>query len=229
MWSEIWGTLVWGSGAAVPAMGPVGWAFLVGVLLGVALVVSRRLPLRTRVLGVASLVVLVPLVSLGVPNTFVNGTVADADEVNANFQSVEALEDRFAIVQGMADVRTMSSTYVDVAGRTITYDKQSATSLLKVTWQDSFGLLKSESGNTACLWRLLMDGSPVGGEMHSYSDGSSGWRIWPGSMQWLLPGVAAGSHTFQLQTEMGSGATQCLHGWVNGAQQNFLMVEERGL
>ena len=88
MWSEMWGTMVWGS-VSVPLLGPLGLLVL-GALLGTtATVLGRTRPWVAR--AAASLgIVVVPLVAIAasVPNTFVNGTVADADEVNANFSAL---------------------------------------------------------------------------------------------------------------------------------------------
>ena len=89
---ENWGTMVWGDALAVPA---VGWLGL-GVLgLGLAATAAWTLRKRRPGLGLPLLLVLlaVPLVvvagTVSVPNTFVNGEVADADQVNANFDAVE--------------------------------------------------------------------------------------------------------------------------------------------
>ncbi len=87
MWGDDWGTMIWGGGAPVPTLGPLGW-LLLGALMGAAVVLYRRPILKTGTALALVALVLVPLVALAVtlPNTFVNGTVADADEVNENFQ-----------------------------------------------------------------------------------------------------------------------------------------------
>jgi hypothetical protein len=86
MWSEDWSTMIWGSNF-VPMMSPLGL-----VMLALALMVLGKilLSLRTKkpFFGFALVaIVIAPLVTIAVtvPNTFVNGSVADADEVNANF------------------------------------------------------------------------------------------------------------------------------------------------
>ena len=97
MWGEDWGTMIW-SGIPVPMMGPLGWTFLLGALVG-ALVILYRKPLSKAKTAVALLVIaLVPLIAIGqvtLPNTFTNGTVADADEVNANFDALLEESARF--------------------------------------------------------------------------------------------------------------------------------------
>lgn len=97
MWGENWGSMIWGGAATVPLTTSAGW-ILLGMLLGAGVVVLRRPPSKaattTALVGVA----LAPLVALAVtlPHSFTNGTVADANEVNANFTAladgVSALE-----------------------------------------------------------------------------------------------------------------------------------------
>lgn len=89
MWEQDWGTMIWGGGAQVPTMGPFGW-LLLGALVGAAGVLYRR-PLSKAGTAVALLAIgVVPLSALAVPHLFTNGTVADADEVNANFADIES-------------------------------------------------------------------------------------------------------------------------------------------
>jgi hypothetical protein len=133
---------------------------------------------------------------------------------------------RYAIARNFPDVRNTSSSYADLTGRTVTYVKQSPGTLLKVTYEDTFGINMTGINNTACQWQLLMDGTPVGRQHSSHSSAATGWRIWPGNLQWALPSVSAGAHTFQVQAAMSTGASSCLNGWINGSQENFLLVEE---
>ena len=91
MWSQNWGEMIWGVGTAVPGLSPIS-LLLVGVLLiGVATIfLHRRQSALTA--GLFAVFVVIPLSawagSVALPNTFTNGTVADADEVNANFQAL---------------------------------------------------------------------------------------------------------------------------------------------
>jgi hypothetical protein len=88
MWAKNWGQMVWGTALAVPGLG--FWAtLLLGALL--ALVAVRFLP-RMRpwptALVVVSFALLVPIAARALPFTFTNGTVADANQVNADFAAV---------------------------------------------------------------------------------------------------------------------------------------------
>ena len=133
----------------------------------------------------------------------------------------------FAVTRNMGDVRTSAAAWTTVAGRSVTYVKQSATSPLIVTYEDSVGFLMV-SHAPSCRWRLLMDGAPAGLEKWHHASTGTGWRIWSGSFKWFLPSVAAGSHTFLLQSYMDVGASQCLNGWSDGSQENFFLVQELG-
>jgi hypothetical protein len=89
MWGQNWGQLVWGKAAAVPVLGWWG-ALLLGAVLGVLGVrFLRKVPPRTAAWFVMALALLIPLAAAAnLPFTFTNGTVADANQVNANFAAV---------------------------------------------------------------------------------------------------------------------------------------------
>ncbi|MGH0031026.1 MAG: hypothetical protein ACQGVC_14625 [Myxococcota bacterium] len=100
MWNQLWGQMSWGT-AVVPGPGA-------GALLGVALAMllvgwwaTRRRAVRplAALLLVSGLAVPIAVyATVTLPYTFSNGSVADADEVNANFAAlvaaVEANQDR---------------------------------------------------------------------------------------------------------------------------------------
>lgn len=105
MWGEDWGIMIWGGAAAVPTLGPIGLAFLAGLLLGSAAFARRTRRIRgIAVIGLlaAALVPLVALASVELPHTFTNGTTADADEVNANFQAILDESARFHLNPSVA-------------------------------------------------------------------------------------------------------------------------------
>jgi len=89
---ENWGTMEWGESLSVPGLGLLGMLVLA---MGIAITAAWTLRKRRPGLMLPLLLVLlaVPLVvaaeTLSVPNVFVNGTVADADQVNENFNNVE--------------------------------------------------------------------------------------------------------------------------------------------
>jgi hypothetical protein len=134
----------------------------------------------------------------------------------------------WAIVRNMGDFRNTDTAWVDVPGRTVTYAKQSSASPIKISYQDTVGYVMTGGHEWSCRWRLLMDGNPVGREQWHHSGQATGWRIDSKTMTWFIPGgVAAGSHTFKLQSIRNPAAAgQCLNGWAGGQQQNFFLVEE---
>ena len=89
-WGENWGTMVWGSVAAVPTMGWLGGALLVGLLVGVGM---RRMGGRAgAALGLLLALGYAPVAeaqTVSVPNTLTNGSVAEADAMNENFAELE--------------------------------------------------------------------------------------------------------------------------------------------
>ncbi len=88
---ENWGVLVWGDALSIPGLGLLGLTVLATGLAATAgwTLRKRRPALRltfSLVLLVIPLAVAAGMVSL--PHTFTTGTVADADQVNANFTAV---------------------------------------------------------------------------------------------------------------------------------------------
>jgi hypothetical protein len=87
--------MVWGTTAAAAVPATTFWGLLlVGVVIGAVGVRALR-GTRPRTLGVLGLALglMMPIVARAVPppNTFTNGTVADANLVNANFTAVSSI------------------------------------------------------------------------------------------------------------------------------------------
>jgi hypothetical protein len=88
MWALKWGQMIWGQASAAPALGFWG-AMLLGAVLGALGVRSLR-GSRPRTVGIVALAlaILLPVSARALPFTFTNGTVADANQVNANFAAL---------------------------------------------------------------------------------------------------------------------------------------------
>lgn len=96
-WGENWGEMAWGvSASPVPAL-PAVWLLLAGLVTGAALVLLVQR--RPRIAALLTALALVPPMAaqagVTVPHIFVMGTVADADEVNANFSVLEGFTNLF--------------------------------------------------------------------------------------------------------------------------------------
>jgi hypothetical protein len=115
-WGEDWGTMVWGAApVGVPTLGLLGLGLLSLALAAGAVFSLRR---RAWTMSVLLVALAIPLAAVASPitglNTFSNGTTADANEVNANFDAVEtavndndsritAVESETATAQSTAD------------------------------------------------------------------------------------------------------------------------------
>ena len=136
-WGENWGVMVWGAAApaAVPSIDGIGLGLLALVLIGLAI---RGLRSRAT-LGLMVLASFVGAADLAeaqvtIPNTFTNGEVADAGEVNANFSALANALDvtvpsSFAN-SGIADANQVNSNFdvLKTAVDTFTNDLAAATS-----------------------------------------------------------------------------------------------------
>ena len=163
-WGENWGEMVWGSSAppaAVPMTGWPGLFLLLTVLLVTALWKMNRIP---RQVGLTlSVFLLVPV--LIAPHistwtgtnwyTFINGEVADANEVNGNF---EALADALDVTvpnsfanSGIADANEINSNFeaIRTAVDTFTSNAAAATAATDTAFSNGVASVDITSDNAA--------------------------------------------------------------------------------
>ena len=89
-WGQNWGTMIWGQSAPsyqVPFMDGMGLIISALVIAVIGLVSMR---FGSKRMAAFLVVLLAPITAITVPSlvTFTNGTVADATQVNANFQAI---------------------------------------------------------------------------------------------------------------------------------------------
>ena len=88
-WGGLWGEMLWGPIARVPALGVVGTLVLASLVGATAFRVLRRRSSRAGVVMLASLLALpASVLAVSVPHLFFNGTAAQAEEVNENFSEL---------------------------------------------------------------------------------------------------------------------------------------------
>ncbi|MEM7466590.1 MAG: hypothetical protein AAF387_06855 [Pseudomonadota bacterium] len=124
MWSENWGEMIWGGGSSVMQIPFGAWGLLpLGILFGVSAVYTLR-GRHTRLLPflVLTFVPVVSVIAANVPHLFQNGTTADANQVNENFDAllstVMALEDRIASLESALEVSNNGD--VTLSGNNVT-------------------------------------------------------------------------------------------------------------
>ena len=122
---------------------------------------------------------------------------------------------------------TMSSWIQSHAGsgRTLTYTKTRATSVLRITYQDTLG--SYANGYDRCRWRILVDTTQVAYFSDADLQYGTAWRMHNATHTALAAGVKPGKHTITVQSMMVPGGSECLMGW--NTSQNFLAAEEVGL
>jgi hypothetical protein len=113
---ENWGEMIWGqSVSAVPSLEGAGVALLAAVLLVAA---AWRLRRRSVVASLFTLALALPLTVravdlVPVPNTFSNGSVANPEEVNANFDGLELGSNILLFLSGSAETVTVPHEFSD--------------------------------------------------------------------------------------------------------------------
>ena len=133
MWgTDSWGEMLWGGVQAVPLMGPFGFlAMALCFLVGGWVMQSRHRTRWLTHLTVTALLV-VPLAAVAavtLPHSFTDGTVAEAEQVNANFDALVTEVNSLTHVWGQVDATGavvegtgFTSTRLSTGRYQITYD-----------------------------------------------------------------------------------------------------------
>ena len=118
----------------------------------------------------------------------------------------------------------LPSVWYLLPNRTVNFTKASATSKLRITYQDTLGT--KASAINACHWRFLMDDvTQVASFSDSDVDGSVAWRMHNGAhVAWVF-NVAAGPHKLVVENLKTSSSAECWSGY-NTTTSNFISVEE---
>jgi len=132
-----------------------------------------------------------------------------------------------ALRRHMGDHRTTPGSWSPLPERELTHTKQGAASLVRVTYADVMGIHAVGHG-WGCRWRVAVDGAPMTRPFQSHTSTRGGWRIHPTHMEWLIPFVGVGAHTYRIELIRPDGGTtsECLAGWPGNDVGNLLMVEE---
>jgi len=164
--------------------------------------------------------------NVGISNTSPAGALDVTGDILNNGQAVSG---NFKYVGSLSDWRNNSGTcaadtWCDIPGRSISFVKRRAGSILRVMYQDTLGTLGTNYGQ--CIWRMFVGGTQIA--YFSNADiTASGWRMDNGTHTGLGVGIAAGTYTIKVQNYRAAAATECLQGW-NTASTSFLSVEEVG-
>jgi hypothetical protein len=131
-----------------------------------------------------------------------------------------------AMVGPFAELKlTMShpaGPWFTLTDRTVTYNKVSDTSKLRITYTDSLAA-KSSAAN-ACFWAIIVDGIERASFSESDVDGSFGWRNHNGAHVAWVSNLPAGPHIVRVDNKKNIASVECSSG--TNARGNFLSVEE---
>lgn len=161
------------------------------------------------------------------PNTNTSECLAGwASPVNT-LAVVEQAVGNAAILRHMPDTRHTPNAFSDLPGRQLAHTKDTAGTRVRVTLQDTLGF-NMIGHSWGCRWRLTIDGVAKGRLFGSHTNSSGAWRINGHRLQWIVPGITAGAHTYRIQVDRPSAAatSECLAGYPNNEVANFLLVEE---
>lgn len=137
--------------------------------------------------------------------------------------------DTVSVRQFMRDNRPSSTSWTNIADRTLSYTPKDDNSKLIVTYHDTLGTYYWSYGSGAgCSTRLLVNNVAIDSNQYQQQiKGDAGWRIMPYTVSWVIESkyVKKGTKlTLQLQSRR--GLQGCLYGWANGQTHNSLAVEE---
>jgi len=146
-------------------------------------------------------------------------------ENGVTFQEIDT--NLMAVKRYMRDQRPGSTSWSNIADRTVKYTVKTDSSMLEITFSDTTGMYQTR-GSDACGLRLMINNKPHPYEHRSHSIGNFGWRINPTSTKWITKAdqKKGAKLTFQLQNRRFSGASSCLYGWAGNQNHNTFMVEE---
>ena len=134
---------------------------------------------------------------------------------------------QFTFSRYYGDVRTVSDSWIDLAGRTLSFYKSSTSSVLEVTYMDVLGFNMPGSQVGAYRWQLVIDNVVQGYKGSSITDNGVGWRITPVNQQWLVYNLPAGNHYAKIQiVRYSTTCNEPLAGWGGGSIENSLTARE---
>jgi hypothetical protein len=131
---------------------------------------------------------------------------------------------QYALSQAGEPFGTTSGTYVKAPGRELTYDKQSSSSVLRVTLADTFRVGLNQNGGSGSLV-IRMDGTDTSCATSKYdAQGTGGDFHDPMVMTCILSEVSTGSHTFDVWIKSSTPPGNAYLGWTRS--HPTLLVEE---
>jgi hypothetical protein len=131
----------------------------------------------------------------------------------------------YAFSKAGSEIATTSTSYVKASGREVSFLKQSASTLLKVTFADTFGVALNQNGVAGTVM-IQLDGTNTNCYTGQYDYQGIGADLRnPFVLTCILPNVSATWHTLQvaLMATLPYGGTPRL-GW--GRSNPLLLVEE---
>jgi hypothetical protein len=196
--------MILGGAPAVPLLGPFGLVVLAAsFLLGGFLMQGRRRLSWFSTVGAIGLMV-VPMAALAtvtLPNVFVNGQIGDADEVNANFDTLTTTVNYRTIARATALGPFDTTDSGVIASRVLVVVKDQSDTALRIGYTDKFRVFEGGGTPVGCTWEVPANGAscPGGALAYGYfvAPGSTGIHR-QGSVVGYCEGLAAGPHTLQV-------------------------------
>jgi hypothetical protein len=124
-------------------------------------------------------------------------------------------------IQFMSDVRLTATSFTNVPGRSLTINKQRANTDIFITYIDTLGWNMAGAGDAGD-WRLVVDGTARPAN-RLYGQNGVGWYIMPFNLIWYFQNMAAGSHTFLMQTVRSGASSEMLHAWPEQDSNTFFV------
>lgn len=193
----------------VPLLGPIGLVAMVAMvasfLMGGFILNDPRRTSRFSTLVATALIVfpMAAIATVSVPYSFNNGEIANATEVNANFDVLtEAVNHRtIPRATGLGPADGIDAGVI--VSRTLSVNKDRADTALRIGYTDNFRVWQPSGAPGACRWQVLVDGAscPGGALVYDRYIGSPGGTNVHAQAHVVgyCEGLAAGPHTIEVE------------------------------
>jgi hypothetical protein len=125
----------------------------------------------------------------------------------------------FTRMQHLSGFAFYATSFTDLSGRSLNFNKAAAGSDIFVMYMDTLGWHMTCGADAGDI-RLVVDGAALAAN-RAYGSTAYGWYMMPFSFLWYFQGMSAGAHNVRLQAVRYSCASDILIGWSDNDVNNI--------